>query len=129
MGTWEVDGAYIWDWLKRQDKKTRTSVYDVIDLLRDRGPALGRPFADRARRSKYQNMKEPCPASSGDSEVRILFMFDPQRQAVLLLAGDKAHGKNNLLEWNRWYRRAIPEAEDRYEEHLARLERMGNADA
>jgi hypothetical protein len=57
------------------------------------------------------------PGSSGSSEVRILFAFDKKRQAILLVAGDKA-GK-----WNGWYKQAIPLADDRFDEHLERLRR------
>jgi hypothetical protein len=57
-------------------------------------------------------MKELRPGSSGTSEIRILFAFDPWRSAILLLAGDKA-GK-----WNRWYAEAIPQAERLYEIYL-----------
>jgi hypothetical protein len=42
--------------------------------------------------------------------IRILFIFDPQRRAVLLVAGDKA---------GNWYRDAIKLAEDRYARFLA----------
>jgi Phage derived protein Gp49-like (DUF891) len=52
-----------------------------------------------------KNLKELRPGSSGTSEVRILFVFDPWRSAILLVAGDKS-GK-----WNRWYAEAIPRAE------------------
>ena len=58
-------------------------------------------------------MKELRPGSTGTSEVRILFAFDPARQAILLVAGDKA-GR-----WQRWYDMAIPLADDRYDDHLA----------
>jgi hypothetical protein len=34
------------------------------------------------------------------------------RSAILLVAGDKAG------QWNRWYRQAIPEAEQLYETYL-----------
>jgi hypothetical protein len=53
-------------------------------------------------------MKELRPGSVGRSEIRILFVFDPARQAVLLVAGDKAGN------WFRWYRDNIPLAERRY---------------
>ncbi|MGH3151899.1 MAG: type II toxin-antitoxin system RelE/ParE family toxin [Streptosporangiaceae bacterium] len=46
------------------------------------------------------------------SEIRILYIFDPRRNAVLLVAGDKA-GK-----WEAWYRQAIPLAEQHYEDYL-----------
>jgi hypothetical protein len=42
-----------------------------------------------------------------------LFIFDPKRQAVLLVAGDKAG------HWTRWYRDAVKLAEDRYARYLA----------
>lgn len=54
-------------------------------------------------------MKELRPGSARSSEIRILFAFDPARQAVLLVAGNK-EGR-----WNDWYRAAIPLAEDRWQ--------------
>jgi hypothetical protein len=57
-------------------------------------------------------MKELRPGSAGRSEIRILFVFDPWQQIVLLLAGDKAGN------WSSWYREAIPRAEQLYAEHI-----------
>jgi hypothetical protein len=62
--------------------------------------------------SKIKNLKELRPGSSGLSEIRILFAFDPWRSAILLVAGDKA-GK-----WSRWYDTAIPRAEQLYDIYL-----------
>jgi hypothetical protein len=45
---------------------------------------------------------------------RILFAFDPQRKAILLLGGNKA-GKPQ------WYKENIPIADKRYKEHLEKL--------
>lgn len=58
-------------------------------------------------------MKELRPGSSGATEMRILFVFDPVRRAVLLVAGDKSG------DWRGWYRKAVLLAEKRYAEHLA----------
>lgn len=44
--------------------------------------------------------------------MRILFVFDPWRSSILLVAGDKAG------QWSSWYERAIPLAEQRYEIYL-----------
>lgn len=85
-------------------------------MLAVAGPALGRPLVDRIKGSAYHNMKELRPASVGGSEVRILFIFDPQRQAILLTADDKAG------DWKGWYTRNIPLADQRYEAHLANIE-------
>jgi hypothetical protein len=35
-------------------------------------------------------MKELRPPSSGSTEIRLLFAFDPRREAIFLVAGDKA---------------------------------------
>jgi len=35
-------------------------------------------------------MKELRPPSSGTTEIRLLFAFDPRREAIFLVAGDKA---------------------------------------
>jgi hypothetical protein len=52
-------------------------------------------------------MKELRPGSTGRTEVRILFVFAPQRQAILLVAGDKSG------QWRGWYEQNIPLAEER----------------
>jgi len=45
----------------------------------------------------------------------MLFVFDPVRQAFFLVGGDKAN------DWKQWYKRNIPLAEKRYQEHLQEL--------
>jgi Phage derived protein Gp49-like (DUF891) len=50
--------------------------------------------------------------STGRSEIRILFVFDPWQQIVLLVGGDKAG------DWRGWYRKAIPRAEQLSAEHI-----------
>jgi hypothetical protein len=99
------------DWyfdLVRHEPETAELVETAIDLLATAGPALGRPLVDTIEGSSIRNMKELRPGSVGRSEIRILFVFDPARQAVLLVAGDKAGN------WSRWYRDNIPLAERRY---------------
>ena len=49
----------------------------------------------------------------------MLFSFDPRRQAILLLGGDKAGG------WNAWYEWAVPLADDPYDEYLRELGEEG----
>ena len=98
--------------LQVTDPKTADLVDDAIYALSRSGPALGRPLVDTMASSKIKNLKELRPGSSGATEVRILFAFDPWRSAILLIAGDKA-GR-----WNRWYIEAIPKAEQLYEIYL-----------
>jgi hypothetical protein len=61
-------------------------------------------------------MKELRPPSSGRTEMRLLFAFDPKREAIFLVAGDKAG------DWDGWYRTAVPLADERFGQHLAELE-------
>lgn len=91
-------------------------VEQAIDALAAEGPMLGRPMVDRIHGSRLHNLKERRPGSTGASEVRILFVFDPVRRAVLLVAGDKS-GR-----WREWYVDNIPLAEKRYATHVAELE-------
>ncbi|MET9328336.1 type II toxin-antitoxin system RelE/ParE family toxin [Tsukamurella sp. NPDC003166] len=97
------------DWFLALDEESIDTVTAAIDYLEAHGPMAGRPLVDKLKGSKYHHMKELRP--SGTS-IRVLFLFDPSRQAVLLVAGDKAG------QWTRWYRDNIPVAEQRYEAWL-----------
>jgi hypothetical protein len=98
--------------LRKRDRASAIQVGQAIGMLLEAGPELGRPLADRVRHSRLSNLKELRPGSAGRSEIRILYIFDPRRNAVLLAAGDKAG------QWEAWYRQAIPLAEQRYEDYL-----------
>ncbi|MGO1594146.1 MAG: type II toxin-antitoxin system RelE/ParE family toxin [Ancrocorticia sp.] len=50
----------------------------AIEVLREQEPQLGRPLVDTLIGSRHKNMKELRPGSSGRSELRILFAFDPE---------------------------------------------------
>ena len=94
-------------WIESLDRSTFDRIDDAIEALSEFGPTLGRPLVDRIHGSKFANMKE---LRTGN--FRILFAFDPARNAVLLLAGDKQG------EWNNWYRKAIPIVDQRFEDWL-----------
>jgi hypothetical protein len=63
--------------------------------------------------SRHPNMKEVRTGT-----IRVLFVFDPVRQAVLLIGGDKAG------QWDAWYRRNIPIADELYDEWLIELKKQ-----
>ncbi|MBX7432964.1 type II toxin-antitoxin system RelE/ParE family toxin [Mycobacterium sp. Y57] len=91
------------------DQESAEAVSGAIDYLEANGPMAGRPIVDRVKGSKYHHMKELRPAGTS---IRVLFIFDPQRRAVLLVSGDKAGN------WKQWYPDNIPIAERRYENWL-----------
>lgn len=109
---WCVDIELIEAWLTTLDGDSQEQVVAVIELLEDHGPQLGRPIVDTVRASRHKNVKEFRPGSSGRSERRVLFAFDPERAAIMLIAGDKAGN------WDGWYRSNIPLADRLFDEHL-----------
>ncbi|WP_433612754.1 type II toxin-antitoxin system RelE/ParE family toxin [Dactylosporangium sp. CA-139114] len=108
--------------LRRSDEDTFRSVNAALDLLAERGPGLGRPLVDTLQGSSVGNLKELRPRSGRDVAIRILFVFDPWSQAILLVGGNKAG------DWSGWYKTAIPVAEVAYESWLA-LERKRREDS
>ena len=69
-----------------------------VILLRERGPALGRPHVDLVTSSAYPNMKE-LRAQHNGKPYRTLFAFDPRRIAILLIGGDKT-GNDRAGTWS-----------------------------
>jgi hypothetical protein len=51
-----------------------------------------------------------------DGVWRVAFAFDPAREAILLVAGDKSGGSEA-----RFYRGLIKKADRRFDDHLRRL--------
>ena len=84
-------------------------------LLRDYGPGLGRPTVDTLKGSKHANMKE-MRFRLGKEVWRVAFAFDPSRQAVLLVAGDKSGADQRLF-----YKRLIDKADTRLAHHLVEM--------
>lgn len=97
-------------WVLALDDDTYDRVAAAITRLAEDGPALGRPLVDQIKGSRHHNMKELRVRT-----CRILFAFDPLRQAILLVAGDKQG------HWSGWYPAAIATADARFDQWLADL--------
>jgi hypothetical protein len=94
----------------------QTELLAQAKLLRQFGPQLGRPRVDTLNGSKHANMKE-IRFDADDGVWRVAFAFDPERHAILLVAGDKSGGSEA-----RFYRGLIKKGDSRFDAHLARLE-------
>lgn len=86
-----------------------------VSLLEQFGPQLGRPWVDTLNGSEYSNMKEIRFRVDG-GVWRVAFAFDPRRNAIILVAGDKA-GQNQ----KRFYQSLINRADSRFKNHLREL--------
>lgn len=97
-------------------RAVRVELIASLALLREHGPALGRPDADTLKDSRYANMKELRFRADG-GVWRVAFAFNPRRNAILLVAGDKSGVSETTF-----YKRLIDKADRRYKEHLENLE-------
>ena len=98
------------EWYGLLTEAAQQSIRRVIGMLETAGTALGHPQSSAIKGSaialrelRVQHMGEP---------YRILYVFDPARQAILLVGGNKS-GKGK-----RWYESAVRLAERLYREYL-----------
>jgi hypothetical protein len=97
------------------DKEQRKALVAAASALEEIGPSGGRPLIDTLKNSKHRNMKElRYDAHEGREVWRAAFAFDPDRRAVVLVAGDK-QGMDEKL----FYGRLIEKADGRFDRHLA----------
>jgi hypothetical protein len=87
--------------------------HDAAKLLQDRSWDVR--MADTLNGSQFSNMKELRFKAAG-GVWRVAFAFDPNREGVLLVAGDKSGGSED-----RFYKRLIAKADERYAGHLAAM--------
>jgi hypothetical protein len=71
---------------------------------------------DTLKGSKHANMKE-LRFDASDGVWRVAFAFDPERQAILLVAGDQAGTGAK-----RFYKQLILKADARFDAHRQHLE-------
>jgi hypothetical protein len=101
------------DWFMTLDEISASLVRDSVELLADRGPALGHPAVDRITSSQLHNLKELRPGSAGKTEIRILLSSTRSAgpscwwRAIKLATGPGGTGTPST-----W-------AEDRYARYLA----------
>jgi hypothetical protein len=102
-----------YEWLDLQDLRLQDELYGCVSLPEEFGPQLGRPRVDTIKGSKIPNLTELRLQFKG-KPWRVLFAFDPKRNAILLLGGNKTGQP-------RWYKENIPIAEKRFREYLDSL--------
>ena len=85
-------------------------------LLEKFGPQLG-ALCDTLKGSKHANMKElRFKASNG--VWRVAFAYDPKREAILLVAGNKSGTSEK-----RFYKDLIRKADERFSDYLTLLKK------
>ena len=102
-------------------EEVQDAILATSRLLQQFGPHLGRPRVDTLNGSRHANMKE-LRFDAADGAWRLAFAFDPGRNAMLLVAGDKSGGSSR-----RFYRALVRKADERFDRHLTRLAREGKS--
>jgi len=98
--------------LPQEVKDEMLAEASFVEML---GPETGRPHVDKLHGSDHANMKE-LRFEAANGEWRVAFAFDPKRQAVLLVAGDKTGVSDK-----KFYKRLIEKADERYSRHVEKL--------
>jgi len=113
MMAWDVKTTDEYDvWFLEQAEDGQESIRMKVELLEEYGPLLPRPHADTLKGSKLSNLKE-LRAQTEKHVFRVAFLFVEERNAVLLIGGDKK-GKNE----KRFYKSLIKQAEEIYRQYL-----------
>jgi hypothetical protein len=97
-------------WLREIDGDERNAVHRLIKLLELSGTTLGFPYSSAINGSKYA-LRE---LRKKGQPLRLIYAFDPKRQAVMLIGGDKTGD-------DRFYKTIVPRAEKLWEAHLVEL--------
>ena len=107
---WDIETTEEYDaWFLEQGENEQEAIRMKVELLVEYGPQLPRPHADTLKGSNLSNLKE-LRAQTENHVLRVAFIFDEERAAVLLIGGDKK-GKNE----KRFYRDLIKQAEKIYQ--------------
>ena len=95
----------------------QVDVAATVTLLEERGVRLGFPHSSGINGSRHGHMRE-LRVQSGGRPIRVFYAFDPVRNAILLIGGDKTGD-------DRFYEVFVPIADDLYDRHLEELRKEG----
>lgn len=104
-------------WWESLTASQQEDIGAVVDLLEEKGPRLPFPHSSGVQGSRHGHMRE-LRIQSGGRPIRIFYAFDPRRQSILLIGGDKT-GQN------RFYEEMVPVADRLYDVYLAELREEG----
>lgn len=104
-------------WWGSLTEREQEDVAASVRWLEHQGVRLGYPHSSGISRSRHTHMSELRVQHAG-RPYRVLYAFDPRRNAILLLGGDRTGNE-------RWYEEFVPVADRLYDEHIALLIREG----
>jgi hypothetical protein len=101
------------EWFDALEESAMEHVTRAVDVLEILGLGLGHPQSSAINGASF-GLRELRIQSNG-RPLRVFYAFDPARQAVLILGGDKTGDK-------KFYRNKIARCEELWREHLSEFE-------
>ena len=101
------------EWWNTLSESEQDDIAATVGLLEEKGAMLAFPYSSGIEGSKHSHMRELRIQHAGEP-YRVLYAFDPRRNAILLIGGKKTGD-------DRWYDKYIPIADALYEKHLKTL--------
>lgn len=98
------------EWYEGLSLEEQLSVRRYVAMLQNAGATLPFPYSSGIRNSRFAAMRE-LRIQHGGRPYRVLYAFDPTRNAVLLVGGEKTGD-------DRWYEAAILRADTLWDEYL-----------
>lgn len=84
MSPWNVKQTKEFqDWFDDADEFLQEDIVEHVEILKQFGPNLGRPYVDTLKGSKLKNLKE-LRFNSREKVIRVFFIFDSDRNAVFV---------------------------------------------
>jgi len=108
------------EWYESLALEEQLSVERYVTMLEDAGATLKFPYSSGIQNSRYAAMRELRIQHAG-RPYRVLYAFDPTRNAVLLVGGEKTGD-------DRWYETAIKLADTLWEAYLRDTQTPGRED-
>jgi hypothetical protein len=111
---WEIEYTDEFnEWWETLSEKQKDDVFRSVGMLEQEGPALNYPYSSKINGSRHSNMRE-LRTQSGGGPLRTFYAFDPRRNAILLIGGDKTGD-------DRFYQVMVPRADKIYDDYLREL--------
>jgi len=101
------------EWWNKLDESEQESVDAVVQFLEEHGLHLNFPHSSGIALSKHSHMRELRIQYKGNP-YRVFYAFDPKRNSILLIGGNKTGNDD-------WYNEYVAVADRLYDEHLAEL--------
>ena len=99
-------------WFESLSEEDQDDVVAAVDVLEQMGPGARRPLVGVVEGGRHTDMRELVVAGN----IRVFFVWDPRRVAILLIGGDKTN------RWKAFYQETVPVADRLYEEHLKEIQ-------